>query len=623
MGLFGIDAYNFLNPRGKETLQKSRGGFEQSCMLALGEILLRYPRCLSQIPLKNSAFRIRELPSLYNKTKTLIDNCSDLPDLASLCIKICFPYRLPAVGGAIESNPEEPFAFYPSKLDLDKHTKSYLILQAMYYKACNDNNASKSVTGVLRKLNGIDLETSKRIGKNFSSQKYTSKSKNQKGGNVGTLLNALISNKSTNNIYDFIISAGLLTSSSSGCNPYLYLYDYDDTIFSEVEEREIEDNWARNWFDEEGRLTYEDEFDDRIDRDVVDADDIGENGIPNDELRNPCLVTPSIPKKFFNRFFLKPLQFSKQNVEFKSITSYIVERISNVNLINYMYQLIRKELKGKAHSKYTIGKVFTLNHSSIKNIIYPITNYPLPNFRLQLLNFIYEPEDDDFAIIDKNFDNIRSSILFHTYYYFPLISRLFSLFLRMRIKNDPDFLLKYNLHRNICPIFLDDSAEPIYKFTTNYKVKYDTMHDKNLRNECNKIFNYLDPDYSDESFAISTKDSKGNTDNNEILAFLNLLDIDKNFAVRQKLFNERGGWTGKFYDYSHEYHDLQHYIYKLFYEEIINFDNYDCMSEDHSRVLFDESFFKKFNTFFPHLARKKSIINEILIKFPLFLSYDE
>ena len=581
MSLFGIDASNYLNPSTDILFSKKRHEFHQACMFALGEILQQFPLCIHAIWSSNRSRRysVRLLPTVYEDARALIQQCEGLSDLASQCVKICSSYRFPQLGKPVFSEPESVFAFYPSRLGFDQHTQHYLILQALYYKARVSAKAPYSIPKIIQKLYKINRMSSQEIGRNYSSLKYKAKTNNTDDNSsfakslfYKTLLADIPKPK---NIYEFILSAGLL-STLPNHNPFLQLANSSESLVEDYSESLIGDD-LESPIEDNSKAQMEDNY-------------VGINidsGLPKDFNH----------KLFFKHFFLQSLNFAEQDVEFKSLSSYIVKRISNANLINYLFHLIRKEHQRKEAQKYKIGNIFISNQSSIANIIYPIANHPLPFFRLRLLNFIYESDTKDFDIVDKNFDNIRASILHHTYFYLPFISRLFSLFLRIKMKDNPKFLTHYYLHENLCPLFSGNDATPIYDFPSYYEKKNKTSFKKKFYEE---LVNVPDEDN---------------------------MSLEEQFDYHLALEAKYDKYLKKSYNYSLLYGKLQYYIYKLLYEEICSFHSFDFVEHSPSNVLFNENFYKDsfsiISTFFPRSADgSEKLLEKLLKMYPLFSSYD-
>ena len=171
-----------------------------------------------------------------------------------------------------------------------------------------------------------------------------------------------------NSIYDFVLAKGLLTTSKSN-NPHAILADF---LPSESE-------WSK-------RKLYN-------------------------------TFTPSKMKRFLNGFSLYHINLNDMSSDFKLLFNYIVERITNLNFINYYFE--HKKNQSAHMNEAYIGLEIVLGI------------YPLMNFRLKLLKFLLETSDEAFRALSEK-SSIKMDVLqtaaYQSLFFFPILSMLIDIY---------------------------------------------------------------------------------------------------------------------------------------------------------------------------------------------------
>jgi len=354
--------------------------------------------------------------NLLSKMKTY----TSVKEIASLCLDICKPYKYPSNEPLVCRDYEAIF----SQTDIDSASLNYLLLEFIYKNSMQKKlTITKSLDTLSVSLSEKDLQ---RISKKFSSQKHDLLSSSSthlflypscKDYIYNLICYSNISDtqkKGTTicSIYDFIITAGLLTTPQKD-NPFVQ--------FISVKEKSPDNS----------------------------------------------RLTPNKLENFLNHFYLNELQTSRQSPTFISVASYIVERITNINLINRLYE-------------------FSLENGTIFSPFYLLTNYPLVSTRLKLLDLFSQTIVDSSTIsrLDistnskSNSDsisliNFKDIILHQTFFYFPLLISLFHLLLDIQSKIVSRRLSSPILEKNVCNVLNLETYKPLISFP----------NDNNMTNE--------------------------------------------------------------------------------------------------------------------------------------------
>lgn len=171
-----------------------------------------------------------------------------------------------------------------------------------------------------------------------------------------------------NSIYDFVLAKGLLTTSKSN-NPHAILADF---------------------------LPFESEW-------------------KNRKLYNT--FTQSKMKRFLNSFSLYHVNLNDMSSDFKLLSNYITERITNLNFINSYFEY-KKNQSANMNEAY-IGSEIVLGI------------YPLMNFRLKLLKFLFEASDEAIQAISKKplrkIDVIQTAV-YQSLFFFPILSMIIDIY---------------------------------------------------------------------------------------------------------------------------------------------------------------------------------------------------
>ena len=178
-------------------------------------------------------------------------------------------------------------------------------------------------------------------------------------------------------------------------------------------------------------------------------------------------------KKFLNHFSLHLIKIDDQ--KYKYGISYIVERLTNANLINHIYNSCEntriKQQENEAIKKYPYSKVVSI-----------LGAYPLVDYRLHILDKIMGPDIKyDLSSREKKImSNIIEIISHQIFVYFPIVN-MFYLLLRSCMDKD----IGHQEMDDCCfeKLFREDMDKKSY----NLIPKYELPKDKN-----NKIELYKD-----------------------------------------------------------------------------------------------------------------------------------
>lgn len=379
-----------------------------------------------------------ELNSVYAYMRKMVGKCTTIENVADLCLSLCRPYRYPCPDSAQETDR----AYYEYTLgnvfreqDFTRASLDYLVLQYLYrYQPITVDNRLQA------KINHVTHTIKEQIK---GVQKATSNRSMQYTNNPHYLTNAIKMDnpKSFASLYDLIIAGGL-KSTTAKWNPYAVNF---------MTNKVNSNYWIEN---------------------VIE---------PND------LV------KFLSRFHLQNLFPWSQDHNFRSVSNYIVERITNINLINRLHKIYLDNMVDDTNHPIPLPKKpFSRGTMPQKWITIPgfffFATYPLVSYRLKLLRQLCKQKDSleyklsfEGNVITTNpgcerirMDMLQNTILFHSTFYFPLLTKLFHLLLSVKkieegehslsglIKENDGFALKHDM----CSLFtseLSDSTKEEYE----------------------------------------------------------------------------------------------------------------------------------------------------------------
>ena len=330
---------------------------------------------------------------------------STIEKLASFCLDICKPYKYPD-----NSLSHMIYDDIFSSIDLDLASLNYLLLSHIYNTATLEGPVTKILEKSLSSLSTQDL---KRISGKFSSQKrdllLTSRKHpfayplnnnyfyNQIYAPHGISINKKVTPPAS--IYEFIITAGLYTTPFEH-NPFVQL------------------------------------------------------------LSSELFISPEKLGNFLNHFYLNEFHFPERDQNFVNLTSYIIERITNINLINRLYKI-------------------SIENDLIPSPFYLLANYPLVSTRLKFLD-LFCPLDNDSSLNRKlkistiagpdqslRLIDFRNFFLHQTFFYFPLLINLFHLFLNIKSATTIHPFQKIIFDKNICPTLTLDTISPTESFPSS------------------------------------------------------------------------------------------------------------------------------------------------------------
>ena len=171
-----------------------------------------------------------------------------------------------------------------------------------------------------------------------------------------------------NSIYDFVLAKGLLTTSKSN-NPHAILADF---------------------------LTSESEWNKR-------------------KLYNT--FTQSKMKRFLNGFSLYHVNLNNMSSDFKLLFNYITERITNLNFINSYFEYRKNQ--------------FAQTNTADPGVELTLSMYPLTNFRLKLLKFLFETSDEAVRALSKKSSikiDVLQTTVYQSLFFFPILSMIIDIY---------------------------------------------------------------------------------------------------------------------------------------------------------------------------------------------------
>ncbi len=354
---------------------------ESYLMLRLGDILYVAYRCIPVIlPEEKEIFdrefldrmrhndgrayfkthvRFSDIAVIYRRIREKLRTCGTCTEIAEMAVEICSAYA--------RTQSIEPFVDGGTAWKASESFKSEAVsyLNAIYsYRA--SSGSARPLIQVLRSFLADDSVSPKKISSNFSSQ-----------------LNLRKSNGIDPNIYRVFYPNDQLFRKRGGSE------DMDGKS-----KDESSDDWCTSIY----------HF---IIKSALGTTPAQYNPLiqSSKKLQNN-LTMPERIAKFIPHFCLQNLKFFEQTPDFQNIAGYILERITNVNLINSLHRKILN----------------TVNLDFIKFSI--LAMHPLVRFRRELIEHLD---------VQKNpaATNLQNLLLEQTMFYFPLLCRIFDLLLEI------------------------------------------------------------------------------------------------------------------------------------------------------------------------------------------------
>lgn len=457
--------------------------------------------------LQQAGFDLNRCTSMQGKTKihqymcNAVSQCTTVKEIAELCLDLCSPYKYP------KADPDIAESDYVSALCLDdffqpeqfnQAATNYLLLQYLYVndpiKA--DVIPKKAIKLIKRKFSTQQLEFLNLC--NHCNFDYTgippylpNIANLRLTPNQSSELNVLDINSS---LYDFILAAGFYTTPLRW-NPYItnwiqtkrheknkesmeliefgeqfsvenYTIDLNAIISSKI-------NMTKEQISKIERLIKSGNLDifkklrlksrqDYLKAQIDSADSHLNKLVKFLSKRQNQQTNYDMINEFINHFYFRDFLPWEKGNNFVSVSSYIIERITHFNFINFQYNLFDE---------------FGFDFSSFLSIF---AIYPLVSYRLKLLDSLRqfmkespEPHENDSKskyrtcfndIKDMSEKPIRakqlnSIIEYQSLFYFPLLTKLFHKLLSLKysrksklnglISPSDNFILK----ENICPMF--------------------------------------------------------------------------------------------------------------------------------------------------------------------------
>lgn len=186
---------------------------------------------------------------------------------------------------------------------------------------------------------------------------------------------------SYNSIYDFLILKGLLTTPAKN-NPYILLYEHLSSDDDERNRTEASKSLMNSK---------------RKDLRIHDLEEL------------------------LDHFSLHIIKIEDQSTSFQCLANYIIERITNINLVNHIYDSFKKFEKPKENLKIWYY---------LMNLFGALGIYPLVKFRLRLIEWYINNCKETDNKLDKNtLKDIGYTIFYQTFVFFPMLQNVFTLLL--------------------------------------------------------------------------------------------------------------------------------------------------------------------------------------------------
>lgn len=134
-------------------------------------------------------------------------------------------------------------------------------------------------------------------------------------------------------------------------------------------------------------------------------------------------------KKFVAEFVPRGIVLSKQKENVVSLVHYIIERITNINLIHGIMSH-NLEYTWPTSSDYHLHKAYSMIDNALV-----LAKYPLVDLRHGFLSYLFEDKESQSYHFDFH-SYISYLIRYHIYFYFPLVNELFHSLLKAMIPFD-------------------------------------------------------------------------------------------------------------------------------------------------------------------------------------------
>ena len=215
-----------------------------------------------------------------------------------------------------------------------------------------------------------------------------------------------------------------------------------------------------------------------------------------EEENNNANLEPFFKKFLTDRFFLPEMAVS---IAKNPINAYLLERITNVNMINQFYQYAIKDQNDSID-------YFRMDTDSEFYDVYKLfVNYPLVEARLDLLSFFYQEQLATFAnykevpkIYNDQYVTWSKVIESQIFNLFPMITILFHVLMKLKILNDKanftaEKCFESDIFTKITKLFnLRNKNEivPQYNFpdTDSYKILYSALVNDTLKESYDYLY---------------------------------------------------------------------------------------------------------------------------------------
>lgn len=395
------------------------------------ELVEKYPKInMDKLTIKNTDPDIE--PNQYNALNVNVLREKSIDELLHIAIDSCEPYLLPANSRCVFRNygiedgtaedelskvdnevffridvKEDAICFRSEEI-FKKSVKMYLLLSSIYSYSLIESNALKSNVQRLMKL-GFTKSEASQLGKELSKLVYTATSRTNYGDSVKH--RNFATGQANQRFYYYKLN-------------WLFNKKLFDEFLSTGKQR------RGSCWDEEKKtaehIQLESYYDylicQGISQILLDKDGCIKNKI-NTGRKTDVLQDIVSYFSFKNSDLNKYIESSEA---FRLITEYAIEHLTNINLV-YFYAscfLLEKQNRKSDMAKNYHFRELALLDGSLNSLIF----YPLLRLRLDILYWLPEVVEKD----DKNFEEIMSLLKHQTIHYFPVLSCLFHILLKIK-----------------------------------------------------------------------------------------------------------------------------------------------------------------------------------------------
>ena len=199
--------------------------------------------------------------------------------------------------------------------------------------------------------------------------------------------------------------------------------------------------------------------------------------------KKPNRYTPEGMQIFLNHFNLHLLKISEQSEDFRNLSMYLIERVTNINLINCIFKNFEE-----FYETYHSNSLF----NEIQKLSMVLGVYPLVHLRLKILNSLYEilKNNSKLDLSVGNVNDLIKMILHQTFVYLPILQIVMSL---LRVTDE--YICKLNEISNDTDVLFYEEEPPSKSSRKGFILKplYDfPIFSNAIKNQTNNAYTQLD-----------------------------------------------------------------------------------------------------------------------------------